>query len=195
MPIRVQAEVLVGDKVPAVFAESPDGAVVQLRRLGGQWVVLLYEDRDTTEVNQALKAALRKRARKKAFRRRVRVVAVADTSGYDFWPAKGLAKSAIRDRAKKAGIRIYCDWSGAMREGLGLRKGAAHVVVLDPKGRVRAKYAGALPSDERAKLLALVAPRAKRRARPPPSAVSADAPASKPEAAAPDTKPTERPTP
>ena len=147
-----------GHRVADVYAEDPDGAVVQLRRLKGQWVVLLYEDRDTTQVNRALKDALAVRTRKQKYGRRVRVVAVADTSGYDFWPAKGFAKSAIRKQAKALGLRIYCDWRGELRTAMGLRPGAAHVVVLDRQNKVRFHHTGALDKEAIKKVIAMIGP-------------------------------------
>jgi hypothetical protein len=143
----VAAPVL-GSRGPDAKAVDPDGRVLSLRALEGRWVVLFYEDRSSRRDNAALKRALGRLEKSPALGRRFRVVAVADTSSYDFWPARWFAKRAIRNIARKVGVPIYCDFSGAFRDALDVRRGVSNVVVLDPSGRVRFFREGRLSRGE-----------------------------------------------
>lgn len=154
---EAEAAPRVGDSLPKLaVAEAPDGRVVRLQALGGKRVLVFYEHRDTAELNAPLKDELADLQHDRGFRRRVRVVAVADTSGYDFWPAKGFAKAAIRKKAQQYGLPIYCDWDGSFRQAFDFRSGSANVVVISPRGQVLFAREGKLSALEVQQVISLL---------------------------------------
>ena len=65
-------------------------------------------------------------------------------SSYDFWPAKGFVKDAIREESRKAGTTIYCDWDGTFRKAYRLRQGISNVILVGKSGEVLFAAEGAL---------------------------------------------------
>lgn len=148
---------LSGAAAPKRGAEVPEDASLQdvedralsLKSLRGRPTLIVYEDKDSSKVNDALKQELAKLVEAEPTLKSVRVVAAADVSDYDFFPAKGAVKDAIRDEQKKAKTTIWLDWSGEFREKLNLDEGRSNVVLVDGKGKVRFGKSGALSKEER----------------------------------------------
>lgn len=94
-------------------------------------VVLLHQDRHSADQNPALKEALGELAGRYADR--LQVVALADVGGYDFWPAKGYVKDALRPLSVEGGVTVLCDWKGAVRKAYNLpaRQSAVFVIAGD----------------------------------------------------------------
>ena len=146
----------VGHATPNVRVEDADGALLELRTLGERPVLIVYEDKGSAQQNEPLKRDLARSAEGDRYRGKLALVAVADVSGYDFWPVRGIVKDAIRSESRKHNTVIYCDWSGAFRRALGLNKDASNVVLLDRAGRVLFARAGTLSPAEREALLTLL---------------------------------------
>jgi hypothetical protein len=146
----------VGDALPWASVEDADGHRVSLAGVAGKPILVVYEDRDSAAQNQALKDELAKLAHGDAYRGAVALVPVADVSAYDFWPARGIVKDAIRDESRKAGTTIYCDWTGRFRSALGLSPKVSNVVLAGRDGKVLFARAGALSNDERARVIRLL---------------------------------------
>ena len=91
-------------------------------------VVLLHQDRHSADQNPALKEALGQLAGRYADR--LQVVALADVGGYDFWPAKGYVKDALRPLSAEGGLTVLCDWKGAVRKAYNLPARQSAVFVL-----------------------------------------------------------------
>lgn len=91
-------------------------------------VVLLHQDRHSADQNPALKEALGQLAGRYADR--LQVVALADVGGYDFWPAKGYVKDALRPLSAEGGLTVLCDWKGAVRKAYNLPPRQSAVFVL-----------------------------------------------------------------
>jgi hypothetical protein len=149
--------------VPSVGASRPDTELADAwdrsTRLGsfaGKPLLVIYEDKDSAQTNAALKADLSRLAGGEKYRSTVALVAIADVSAYDFWPARGFVKDAIKAESKKQNIVIYCDWDGHVRRGLGLNKNASNVVLYGKDGRVAFARAGTLSAAERAEVLDLL---------------------------------------
>lgn len=132
--------------------EDVDSRVLQMKDLRGKPVLLVYEDKDSAHVNDELKKELAKLSASDQKLGSLRVVAVADVSAYDFFPAKGAVKDAIRKEQEKAKTTIYLDWSAAFRDDLALDKGTSNVVLLDAKGKIVVAFKGALDRDARQRL-------------------------------------------
>ncbi|WP_437999206.1 YtfJ family protein [Sorangium sp. So ce185] len=146
----------VGDRAPNARVEDADGRELQLKALWGKPVLIMYEDKDSATQNQALKDAVAKLAKGDRYRRAIAVAAVADVSSYDFWPAKGFVKDAIREESRKVGATIYCDWDGTFREAYRLRRGISNVILVGKNGQVLFAAEGKLKPEAQAKLLDLL---------------------------------------
>lgn len=153
---RAAAAAPAGTALSDVVLSDLDDRPVPLRDLGGRAVALLLEDRDTKEGdNQALKDALGVCTERHGDR--FRLIAVADVSPYDFWPARRYAKDALRKVASE-GVQLLADWKGALRKRLGLRgTGQSTLILLGPDGRVALVLRGAQGPREVAAVTARVA--------------------------------------
>lgn len=141
----------------AVKVTDTDGKLVSLQSLLGKPAVLFYEDRDSTSFNQALKDDLFKRGKEKGMLDKVSVIAVANLSGFNWFPAKNFAASAVREAEKKFGVPIYVDWTGAMvSRPWSLPKDNASVVLLSATGELVLQKQGRLSGEEREQVLGLL---------------------------------------
>lgn len=125
-------------------------------RLRGMPMLVVYEDKDSAKQNEALKGELADLAKGDRYKSRIALVAVADVSSYDFWPARGFVKSAIKEESSKQSVAIYCDWNGNVRNALGLRRGSSNVILVGRDGIVKFSYAGAIPPEKRRQLISLL---------------------------------------
>lgn len=111
-----------GDRPISLRALAGNGAG------GGRVVVLLHQDRHSSDQNASFKEALGLLAGR--YPDRLQVVALADVGGYDFWPAKGYVKDALRPLSTEGGVTVLCDWKGAVRKAYGLTPKQSAVFVL-----------------------------------------------------------------
>lgn len=145
-----------GDAAPNARLEDADGRARELSAFKGKPILIVYEDRDSALQNQPLKEALSKLAKGGLSRSALVVAAVADVSAYDYWPAKGFVKDAIREQSRQQGTPIYCDWSGAFRGAYRLKSGLSSVVLVGRDGHVLFAGEGAMSEGERKRLLSLL---------------------------------------
>jgi hypothetical protein len=141
---------------PDVLLEDAWDRVVRLSQYEGEPVLVVYEDKDSAAVNEALKRDLSRLAKGDRYRSSVALIAVADVTGYDYWPVRGFVKSAIRDESTKQGVDIFCDWDGHVRDALGLHRGTSNVVLYGKDGKVLFAAHGAVPADGRTRLIGLL---------------------------------------
>jgi thiamine biosynthesis lipoprotein ApbE len=127
---------------PAFELESTAGVTRRLTNYTGRVVIIVYEDRDSNTQNDALKRELAEHARQGVLTRDVSLVAVANLSGYNFWPAKGYARDAVVEIARTQGYEIMIDWTGAMASSYHFRPARSHVMILSRTGRVLFRYEG-----------------------------------------------------
>ncbi len=145
-----------GASAPNAKLEDADGRVAELKSFAGRPILIVYEDRDSAKQNETLKSELASLASGDQYKAKIALAAVADVSSYDFWPAKGFVKDAIRDESKKQGTTIYCDWTGAFRNAYQLRRGVSNVVLVGKDGRVLFAAEGTVRAADRKRLLALL---------------------------------------
>jgi len=122
----------------------------------GKPTLIVYEDKESVQQNAGLKAELATLARNGEYKKRVALVAVADVSGYDYWPARGFVRSAIREETHKQGTLIFCDWNGGVRNALGFTKGRSNVALFGRDGRILFSGSGALDDQQRKTLIDLL---------------------------------------
>jgi hypothetical protein len=146
----------VGDTAKDARVVDADDRVTRVHSLRGKPVLIVYEDKDSSHLNNELKADLARLAKGGKYQSSIALLPVADVSAYDFWPVKGFVKDAIRDESKKVGATIYCDWNGAFRKTYGLPEGTSSIVLLGRDGKVLFAGQGALPSASRREVLRLL---------------------------------------
>lgn len=153
----------IANAVPTVGADRPnvilqDGwdRTFELGRYRGMPTLVVYEDKDSATINQPLKDELSKLAKGDRYKKLIALVAVADVSGYDYWPVRGFVKDAIKSESHKQGTLIFCDWDGRVRNALGLRRGTSNVVLFGKDDKVVFSHAGALSKDQQKQLIALL---------------------------------------
>lgn len=120
-----------------------DGKEVALSHWRGKPVILFYEDRHSTTLNSSFKEALFERGQAQGLLDAAWVVAVANLQGFDFFPARGIALSRVRDEEKKWGIPILVDLKGTLGDNpWNLPTKTSSVLLLDGNGRVVFRYSG-----------------------------------------------------
>lgn len=116
----------------------------------GKVIVVLHQDRKSADENAEFKTELGALAARHL--QHLKVVALADVDGYDFWPAKGYVKEALRPLAAD-GAAVLCDWHGVVRKAYGLRAGQSAVFVLSSSGELALLSRGRLSIGESKVLL------------------------------------------
>ena len=145
-----------GKPAPNVRLEDVDGRARELSAFKGKPVLIFHEDRESAAQNQPLKEALSKLTKGERFRSALVLAAIADVSAYDYWPARGFVKDAIREESRKHGTTIYCDWTGAFRGAYRLKSGLSSVLLVGRDGRVLFAAEGAVSEAERKRLVELL---------------------------------------
>lgn len=145
-----------GEKAPNASVEDADGRALEMKSLRGKPILIMYEDKDSSAQNQALKDELSKLAKGDRYKSAIALAAVADVSAYNFWPVKGFVKDAIREESQKFGTTIYCDWDASFRKKYRMREGVSSVVLVGRDGLVLFAADGALSAEKRAQLLKLL---------------------------------------
>jgi predicted transcriptional regulator len=133
-----------------------DGGKLDLRSINGKPILVVYESQEAAPQNAALKEDLSKLASGEAYRDTVALVPVADVEAYDFWPARGFVKDAIRDESKKLKTPIYVDWDGSFRKNAGLRRNMSTVILIGKDANVRFAHEGPLSKNQREELLQML---------------------------------------
>ncbi len=125
------------------------GEQVQLSRWRGKPVILFYEDKDSTTLNLSLKEELFARGKERGLLESAWVVAVANLQKFDFFPARQIALSFVRDEEKKAGVPILVDLDGTLGAApWGLPMKTSNVLLLDAKGAVVYRFSGKMKPEE-----------------------------------------------
>lgn len=127
-----------------------DGAEAPLSKWRGKPVILFYEDKDSTKLNQALKEELFERGKQHGLLEAAWVVAVANLEKFNFFPARQIALSYVRDEEKKVGVPILVDLDGTLGgQPWSLPKKTSTVMLMDATGAVVYAYSGRLEEAER----------------------------------------------
>jgi hypothetical protein len=145
-----------GSLRPAARVVDADDHTLDLRAINGRPILVLYEDKDSAKTNDALKADLSRLAKGERYRNAFAVVPVADVQSFDFWPARGFVKDAVRSESKKVGTTIYLDWDGAFQRAAGFKRGTSSVMLVGRNARVLFSSEGALSVEQRAHVIGLL---------------------------------------
>jgi hypothetical protein len=130
--------------------QGSDGAQTPLSKWRGKPVILFYEDKDSTQLNGELKAELFERGKQHGLLEAAWVVAVANLEKFNFFPARQIALSYVRDEEKKVGVPILVDLNGTLGGApWALPKKTSTVMLMDATGAVVYRYSGRLEETER----------------------------------------------
>nr|QKW93837.1 peroxiredoxin [Vitiosangium cumulatum] len=126
-----------------------DGKEVALSRWRGKPVILFYEDRHSTTLNSPFKQALFARGEELGLLDAAWVVAVANLESFNFFPARGIALSHVRDEEKKWGIPILVDLKGTLGKApWNLPRKTSSVLLLDGNGTIVYRYSGRMEDED-----------------------------------------------
>ncbi len=129
---------------------SSSGKRVALSQWRGQPVILFYEDKDSTGLNQPLKEELFERGKARGLLEAAGVLAVANLEKFNFFPARQIALSYVRDEEKKAGVPILVDLEGTLGGApWELPTKTSTVMLMDASGAVVYRYSGRMSEAER----------------------------------------------
>lgn len=126
-----------------------DGKEARLSRWRGKPVILFYEDKKSTGLNAPLKEELFQRGQERGLLEAAFVVAVANLEDFDFFPARQIALSYVRDEEKRVGVPILVDLDGTLGgPPWGLPKKTSNVLLLDAEGRLIFRHSGRMKEEE-----------------------------------------------
>ena len=145
-----------------------DGRPAALDRYRGKPAVVFYEDRASTATNQAVMDAVVGRARRDDLLDAASVIAVANITAYNFFPARDIATAFIKRAETTAGIPILLDVDGTlMAPPWNLPGDASTILLLDRTGRIVWQHSGKLPPEQAEQMLDRLAEIAKESAAQP----------------------------
>jgi hypothetical protein len=125
------------------------GEEVRLSRWRGKPVILFYEDKDSTTLNSSLKETLFARGKERGLLDSASVVAVANLQKFDFFPARQIALSYVRDEEKKVGVPILVDLDGTLGSApWQLPTKTSNVLLLDAEGALVFRHSGKMKPEE-----------------------------------------------
>lgn len=149
----------VGDTVPAftvIFPGDTGDAILTEEDLRGKVTVLFYDTRHTAPTNNDLKYAIRDfRETHPSGLVPLEVVQIIDASSANIF-TRTIWKRKIRENAKRYGIPIYADWTGAMRRNFAFSPKESNILIIDPKGIVCFIHRGNPKGEDREKLFAVL---------------------------------------
>jgi len=120
----------VGGAAPWFALEGSTGATRTLWSYAGRVLLLMYEDRDSRELNGALKREVQRRFSTERQANQLVVVPVADVHRYDYWPARGVVRKAVSKEARRLGAEILLDWKGEVLRRYGFRSPGSNVALV-----------------------------------------------------------------
>ncbi|HEY0712349.1 MAG TPA: hypothetical protein VGF45_06730 [Polyangia bacterium] len=121
-------------KAPWFSLEATSGGVRTPASFAGRVVLLMYEDRDSGELNAALKAEVKRRMENEPAARTLVVLPVADVRKYNYFPARGIVRRAVVERAETLGTDILLDWTGDIARAYGFVAPGSNVVLIGRDG-------------------------------------------------------------
>ena len=131
-----------------------DDKPVSLRAMRGKLVVVLHQDRYSSEQNQGFKDRLGQLVLR--YPDRLQLIALAEAGGYNFWPARRYVKDALRPLRDLGGALVACDWKGAVQRSYRIPARQSAVFVVGKDGALQALRVGTLPAADAAALLSRI---------------------------------------
>jgi hypothetical protein len=125
--------------------ETSSGQTLALASLWGKPTVFFYEDRESVLINLKAKQGLATRATERGWGSKLTVIAVANVSGWNWFPAKNFVRAAVRDAEKQAHVPVYLDFLGSFtRAPWRLSPNGSTVMLFDASGVPVQRWTGVL---------------------------------------------------
>ena len=131
-----------------------DDKPVSLRAMQGRVVIVLHQDRYSSEQNQGFKDRLGELVLRHP--QKLQLIALAEAGGYNFWPARRYVKDALRPLRELGGALVACDWKGAVQKNYRIPARQSAVFVVGKDGTLQALKKGVLGEAEAAALLSQI---------------------------------------
>lgn len=132
--------------------ESTGGRRARVEALRGRAVVVFYESRGHTDVNEPLKQLCGRLTTEAGDR--LEVLGVANLRGLSFGAVRRLVTAAVKAVAARYGAELWMDFEGALLQApYRLRDDAANVLVLAPDGRELFRAHGPVTGERRARFV------------------------------------------
>lgn len=131
-----------------------DDKPVSLRAMQGRVVIVLHQDRYSSEQNQGFKDRLGELVLRHP--QKLQLIALADAGGYNFWPARRYVKDALRPLRELGGALVACDWKGAVQKNYRIPARQSAVFVVGKDGTLQVLKKGVLGDAEAAALLSQI---------------------------------------
>lgn len=128
---------------------------VSLRAMRGKVVVVLHQDRYSSDQNQGFKDRLGELVLR--FPGKLQLIALAEVGGYNFWPARRYVKDALRPLRALGGALVACDWKGTVQRSYRIPARQSAVFVVDRDSTLQALRMGVLPAADATALLDQIA--------------------------------------
>ena len=146
----------VGVSRPNIVVTDAWERTFDLSTVGTRPLLVLYEDKDSANQNKAFKDELAQVAKGDVYKDRAVLLAFADVTGWNYWPARGYVKDAIKEESRKANTPIFCDWDGSVQRSFAIKRGVSNVFLYSREGKVIFSYEGPMPEASRKELLELL---------------------------------------
>jgi hypothetical protein len=146
---------------PALSLVDAEDTAFDLRGINGKPIVIVHESKEASSQNVAFKSDLGKLSAKRKERKEEKgegyaLIPIADADGYDYWPARGFVKSAIREESKKIGRSVYIDWGGSARKALGITQNKSAILIFGKDGKLKCSREGTLSKEDRDKAMQIL---------------------------------------
>jgi len=147
-------EVLPADALLDAQLQDLEDKPVSLRAMRGKVVVVLHQDRHSSEQNPTFKDRLGELVLRHP--EKLRLVALAEVGSYNFWPARRYVKDALRPLRELGGALVACDWKAAVQKKFRIPAKQSAVFVIDKDGTLQVFSTGVLPTARSAELLSQI---------------------------------------
>ena len=137
-----------GSKLPDIRLVDAWDRTRALSDFTGSTVIVFYEDKDSGSQSQPVKDELRSAKTDDGAPLPIAIVPIADVRGYDYWPARGFVKDAVKKETKKSGQIIFLDWDGTAATAFSAARGESTVVLYGKDGKAVAGHAGSFTQTE-----------------------------------------------
>ncbi len=115
---------------------------VSLRAMRGKVVVVLHQDRFSSEQNSTFKDRLGELVLRRPDK--LRLIALAEVGSYNFWPARRYVKDALQPLRALGGAVVACDWKATVQKQYRIPARQSAVFVVSKDGALQVMTTGVL---------------------------------------------------
>ena len=147
IPTTVFSAELLGKQAPPFEVKSGDKDKLSLTNVQGQVIFMLYEDRNATEKNQALKDQISNFVVNQMDNPDLLRLPVINASQANMITSP-VWRQRFREKSKEEGVTVYGDWSGKMIDDYGMKPNDSNVLLIDKTGVIRFFESGLMSQEQ-----------------------------------------------